>query len=279
MRDTEDRRSAPISAHHPRNECSPSPEYAPGHLSVYGLFRIEIDQILKGKVFLADTQNVLIMESTGASSVNGYPQSPNEYTFALNKEYLFMISAPCTSGHRKLDFPPCPRDTADSILVAFAASRLPWSAFQDTFAVALESSGLNAVSTTADLCATVVVSGINTKPSIAALYTAAFAIRTIHYQPMESTIAPGDTLEVIGEQPGDAPGPAFVAGDTLLVFCQQTASEEWKLVPNVGSALLETEGQFAARVKASRCGSCSSCPPHPVVYYNQGAVSNAISIH
>ena len=28
MRDTEDRRSAPISAHHPRNECSPSPEYA-----------------------------------------------------------------------------------------------------------------------------------------------------------------------------------------------------------------------------------------------------------
>lgn len=69
--------------------------------------------------------------------------------------------------------------------------------------------------------------------------------------------------------PGDGPGRAFVSGDTLLVFCEQTASEDGKLVPNAGSALLQTADQFVVRSTGIRC-SCPSCLPYPTAYYTQG---------
>lgn len=249
----------------------------PGRRSEYGLFRIAIDQVLKGEEFLEDPQQVLIVESTFVS-VLGLPQRPNEYRFAMGEEYLFVISGPCEWGYRKLDFPPFPIDSTDAVASAFTRSSLPWDAFKDSCAVALESRGLNSVATMADLCATVVAIDVESDPRIeSADYMATVVVQDVRYQPMDTAIETGDTLSVLGPRGTDDPGPVFDVWDTLLVFCTRSAANHWQLVPNVASALLQTGDQFVARAKSNRC-SCPSCPPYPIAHYSETAVNDAISI-
>lgn len=250
----------------------------PGGDQIYGVFHVEIEEILKGSDFLEDTLVITFVGLTGASTLGSeYRVSPIPYTPIIGKPYLFMVSGKCECcPHRRLEFVPIPISESDSLTLGLSQELISWSAFQDTFQNAMASVDLGAIADEADLCVTALALGAGEIYESGTQYTADMVVQEVHYQPSNGTVQEGDTLLVERAYPRHIPSPAFAGGDTLLVFCTQVGTN-WRLTSNSASVWHLENNNYVARATPKGCVCSTNCTPYPTEFLNQGAVENVLS--